>query len=170
MQHLQKKGVGVRSEALLFYFTNHCSLTTAHFLLNGRGTCQPCRAVASRSGAARPSLYHRRRQNSRRRCPSLHRAAASRWDCRTLRKFSGHPLSQTCNRLPRETISPARNQDVLAHPTSHPASPPFLFELCPATQSVVHSRACARLRRAAHRRISLSPFRSFRFSPPARHN
>src|SRR6266705_2581664 len=154
----------------LTIFKGHGPLAMDHILLSGRATCRKCRVLAWSSAAAPPSWHHRRRRNNQPLFPSLHRAKVSPWDFRTLPKLSARRLSQTCNRPPRGTISPARIQDVLARPTSHPASPPFLFELCPATQSVVHSRACARLRRAAHRSTSPSLFRSFRFSPPASHN
>src|SRR5260370_25799110 len=122
MQHLQETGVVARSEAFLFSSTNHCALTTAHFLLSDHATCRACRALAWSFAATRPSSRHRRQRNSRRRFPSLRRAAASQSDCRTLRKLSARRLSQTCNRLPAQTISLSRIPDSLARPTSHPAS------------------------------------------------
>src|SRR5260370_37250616 len=166
----KKHGAGARSEAFLFSSTNHCSLTTAHFLLSDRATCQPCRALAWSFGAAPPSWHHRLQRNSRRQFPSLRRAAASQSDCRTLRKLSARRLSQICNRPLAQTISPVRIPDALARPTSHPASPPFLCASYLARQSVFHSRACVRQRQAAHRRTSPSPIRFFRFSPAERHN
>src|SRR6266478_4287319 len=64
-----------RGEAFLLCCADHCSLTTAHFLLNGHATCPTCPAMVSSSAAGPPSSYHRRRQNNRRRFPSLRRAA-----------------------------------------------------------------------------------------------
>src|SRR6266851_2631670 len=101
-QPRQKPHQKKNAEALLPSFTGHrpqttdhfllptdyCSLTTAHFLLSDCATCPPCRAVVSSSAAAPPSSRHRGRRNSRRRCPSLHRAAACRLNCRTWRIFS----------------------------------------------------------------------------------
>src|SRR6266852_4575141 len=69
-----------------------------------------------------------------------------------------------------QTTSPARTQEVLARPLSHPASPPFPCATHLATQSAFRSRANVRPPRATHRRISLSPFRFSRFSRTAGHS
>src|SRR5713101_1243035 len=44
---------------------DHCSLTTAHFLLSDRATCPPCHVAVSSFAAAPPSSHRRRGQNSR---------------------------------------------------------------------------------------------------------
>src|SRR5713226_9796095 len=162
----QKKNV----EAFVPSFTGHRPQTTDHFLLNGHATCPTCRAMVSSSAAGPPSSYHRRRRNSQRQCPSLRRAAASRWNCRMLRKFSGRRLSQICNRPPAQTTSRARIQDVLQRPLSHRVSPRSPCATHPPAQSAFRNRASVRPLRATGRRISPSPFRSSRFSPPASHN
>src|SRR6266849_1593857 len=159
-----------RGEAFLLCCADHCSLTTAHFLLNGHATCPTCRAMVSSSAAGPPSSYHRRRQNNRRRFPSLRRAAVSRWNCRMLRKLSGRRLSQICNRPPAQTTSPARIPDVLQRPPSHRVSPRSPCATHPPEQSVFRSHASVRPHRAARRRTSPSPFRSSRFCQPAGHN
>src|SRR5260370_27337922 len=167
--HFRGRDAGHASRVTLFRPSLHRYVLTS-LLLNDRETCRPCRALAWSSDAALPSLHHRRQQNSRPQSPSLRRAEVFPSDCRTLRKLSARRLSQTCNRLPAKTISPVRTRDVLARQTSHPVSPPFLCATHLAAQSAFRNRACVRPRRAARRRTSPSPFRSFRFSPPARHN
>src|SRR5216683_7930911 len=159
-----------RGEAFLLCCADHCSLTTAHFLLSDRATCPTCRAMVSSSAAGPPSSYHRRRQNNRRRFPSLRRAAASRWNCRMLRKLSGRRLSQICNRPPAQTTSPARIPDVLQRPPSHPVSPRSPCATHPPAQSAFRNRAGVRPLPAARRRISPSPSQSFRFSRLAGRN
>src|SRR6266851_2439898 len=159
-----------RSEEPHFVLTSLLSYTLTSLLLNDHATSQPYHELASPSAAAPPSSYHPRRQNTRRRFPLLRRAAAFRWDCRTLRKFSGHRLSQICNRPPGQTTLRARTQEVLERPPAHRASPRSPCATHPAGQSAFRSRAGVHPHRAARRRISPLPFRSSRFSPPAGHN
>src|SRR6266852_3760067 len=169
-QPRQKPQQKKNAEAFVPSFTGHRPQTTDHFLLNGHATCPTCPAMVWSSAAAPQSSRHRRRQNSRRRCPSLRRAAVSPWNCRMLRKLSGRRLSQICNRPPAQTTSPARIQDVLQRPLSHRVSPRSPCATHPPAQSAFRNRASVRPLRATGRRISPSPFRSSRFSPPASHN
>src|SRR5258708_21666542 len=159
-----------RSEDSHFFLTSLLPYTLTSLLLNDHATPQPYHELASPSAAAPPSSYHPRRQNTRRRFPLLRRAAAFRWDCRTLRKFSGHRLSQICNRPPGQTTLRARTQEVLERPPAHRASPRSPCATHPAGQSAFRSRAGVHPHRSARRRISPLPFRSSRFSRLAGHN
>src|ERR1700693_6363915 len=150
------------------------SLSLPHYiltslLLHDRASFRPYHAPALWPASAPPSSHRRRRQNSRPRFPSRHRARVFQSDYCTLQKSSVHRLSQICSRPPGQTISRARIQDVLQRPPSHQVSPQSLCATHLAKQSAFHNRASVRPPRATRRRISLLPLRSSHFFPPASH-